>query len=156
MQGMLRRELKSLQLLAHPNIGRVMAVVTDAASQPVGFIMEYLPLPLDDAMQHMTLPQAVHALVEACIGVAVAHDAHVIHSDIKPANMLCSADFSVVKLADFGLAHAVTASLSSVSSARGTPLYVAHAWHGLLLLQLTAMQVHGARAARRRRNVCFN
>ena len=126
MQGMLRRELKSLQLLAHPNIVRVMAVVNDAASQPVGLIMEYLPVPLDDAMQHMTLRQAVHALVEACIGVAVAHDAHVIHSDIKPANMLCSADFSVVKLADFGLAHAVTASLSSVSSARGTPLYVAH------------------------------
>ena len=118
--------------------------------------MEYLPVPLDEAMQHMTLRQAVHALVEACIGVAVAHDAHVIHSDIKPANMLCSADFSVVKLADFGLAHAVTASLSSVSSARGTPLYVAHAWHGLLLLRVTAMQVHGARAARRRRNVCFN
>ena len=126
MQDMLRRELKSLQLLAHPNIVRVMAVVNDAASQPVGFIMEYLPVPLDDAMQRMTLRQAVHALVEACIGVAVAHDAHVIHSDIKPANMLCSADFSVVKLADFGLAHAVTASLSSVSSARGTPLYVAH------------------------------
>ncbi len=91
----------------------------------MGFIMEYVPVPLDEAMQHMTLRQAVRALVEACIGVAVAHDAHVIHSDIKPDNVLCSADFSVVKLADFGLAHAITASLSSVSSARGTPLYVA-------------------------------
>jgi hypothetical protein len=39
---MLRRELKSLQLLAHPNIVRVMAVIIDAASQPVGFIMKYL------------------------------------------------------------------------------------------------------------------
>ena len=125
MHDMLRRELKSLQLLAHPNIVRVLAVATDAASQPVGFVMEYLPLPLDHAMQHMTLRQAVHALLEACIGVAVAHDAHVIHSDIKPGNILCSVDFLVVKLADFGLAHAVTASLSSVSMARGTPLCVA-------------------------------
>ena len=124
MHGMLRRELKSLQLLAHPNIVRVLAVVTDAATQPVGFIMEYLPVPLDEAMQRMSLRQAVHALVEACIGVAVAHDAHVIHSDIKPGNILCSIDFSVVKLADFGLAHAITASVSSVSMARGTPLYV--------------------------------
>jgi hypothetical protein len=41
MRGMLSRELKSLQLLAHPNIVRVMAVITDAAAQPVGFIMEY-------------------------------------------------------------------------------------------------------------------
>ena len=40
MRGMLSRELKTLQLLAHPNIVRVMAVIADAASQPVGFIME--------------------------------------------------------------------------------------------------------------------
>ncbi len=124
MHEMLRRELKSLQLLAHTNIVRVLAVVADAAAQPVGFVMEYLPVPLDEAMQRMTLRQAVHALVEASIGVAVAHDAKVIHSDIKPGNILCSDDFSIVKLADFGLAHSVTASLSSVSMARGTPLYV--------------------------------
>ena len=104
---------------------RQLAVVTDAAAQPVGFIMEYLPVPLDEAMQRMTLQQAVHALAEASIGVAVAHDAKVIHSDIKPGNILCSDDYSVVKLADFGLAHAITASVSSVSMARGTPLYVA-------------------------------
>ena len=40
MRSMLSRELKSLQLLAHPNIVRVMAVITDAAAHPVGFIME--------------------------------------------------------------------------------------------------------------------
>jgi hypothetical protein len=124
MHAMLRRELKTLQLLAHPNIVRVLAVVIDAAAQPVGFVMEYLPVPLDEAMQRMTLRQALHALVEACVGVAVAHDAKVILSDIKPGNILCSDDFSVVKLADFGLAHAVTVSMSAVSMARGTPLYV--------------------------------
>ena len=42
MRSMLSRELKSLQLLAHPNIVRVLAVITDAAAQPVGFIMEYV------------------------------------------------------------------------------------------------------------------
>ncbi len=125
MHDMLRRELKTLQLLVHPNIVRVLAVVIDTAAQPVGFVMEYLPVPLDEAMQRMMLRQALHALVEVCLGVAVAHDAKVIHSDIKPGNILCSDDFSVVKLADFGLAHAVTASMSSVSMARGTPLFVA-------------------------------
>ncbi len=98
MRGMLGRELKWLQLLAHPNIVRVMAVITDAAAQPVGFIMEcvracasvlfwrvcsrdcrYMPVPLDEAMQRMTLRQALHALSEAAIGIAVAHDTHVIH-----------------------------------------------------------------------------
>jgi serine/threonine protein kinase len=124
MQDMLRRELKTLQLLAHPNIVRVLAVINDAASQPMGFVMEYCALPLNEGMQRMTLRQAVHALAEAAIGVAAAHDANVVHSDIKPDNVLCSEDFSVVKLADFGLAHAVTASMSSLSMARGTPLYV--------------------------------
>jgi serine/threonine protein kinase len=125
MRGMLGRELKSLQLLAHPNIVRVMAVITDAAAQPVGFIMEHVPVSLDDAMQRMTLRQAVHALAEASIGVAVAHDAKVIHSDIKPGNILLSEDFTVIKLADFGLAHAISASMSAVSGARGTMLYMA-------------------------------
>jgi hypothetical protein len=129
MRGMLSRELKSLQLLAHPNIVRVMAVVTDAAAQPIGFIMEYCPVSLDEAMSRMSLRQAVHALVEACIGVAVAHDAQIIHSDIKPGNILCSDDFSVIKLADFGLAHAITASMSAVSGVRGTALYMAPELH---------------------------
>ena len=79
MRGMLSRELKSLQLLAHPNIVRVMAVIADAAAQPVGFIMEYVPVSLEEGMQRMTLRQALHALSEAAIGIAVAHDAHVIH-----------------------------------------------------------------------------
>ena len=127
MHDMLRRELKSLQLLVHPNIVRVLAVATDAASQPVGFVMEYLPLPLDHAMQHMTLRQATYVLGEVCIGIAVVHDLNIIHNDIKPGNVLISLDLLDVKLADFGLAHAVTASLSSVSMARGTPLYAAAA-----------------------------
>ncbi len=129
MHDMLRRERKSLQLLAHGNIVRVMAIITDHASQPLGFIMEHMYTNLEDAMQHATLRQAVHAMSEAAIGVAVAHDAQVIHSDMKPGNILCSADFSVIKLADFGLAHAVTSMLSSLSGARGTPLYMAPELH---------------------------
>jgi serine/threonine protein kinase len=120
MHDMLRRELKTLQLLAHPNIVRVLAVINDAASQPMGFVMEYCAVPLNEGMQRMTLRQAVHALAEAAIGVAAAHDANVVHSDIKPDNVLCSDDFSVIKLADFGLAHAITASMSAVSGVRGT------------------------------------
>jgi serine/threonine protein kinase len=125
MHDMLRRELKTLQLLAHPNIVRVLAIITDAATQPMGFVMEYVPVSLEEAMHHMQLRQAVHVMSEAALGLAVAHDAQVVHSDIKPANILCSEDYSSVKLADFGLAHAITASLSAVSGARGTLLYMA-------------------------------
>jgi serine/threonine protein kinase len=125
MHDMLRRELKTLQLLAHSNIVRVLAIITDAATLPLGFVMEYVPVSLEEAMHHMQLRQAVLVMSEAALGLAVAHDAQVVHSDIKPANILCSEDYSSVKLADFGLAHAITASLSAVSGARGTLLYMA-------------------------------
>ncbi len=128
-QHMLKRELTSLHVMAHPNIVRLLAIITGDASQPIGFMMEYLPVSLEDAMHTMTLRQAVHALAEACIGLAVTHDAHLIHSDIKPGNILCSEDFLVVKLADFGLAHAITASMSVVSGARGTALFMAPELH---------------------------
>jgi hypothetical protein len=128
-QAMLRRELKSMQLLTHPNIVPVLSIITDSASQPMGFVMEYVPKSLDQAMQHLTTRQALHVLSEAALGLAVTHDARVIHSDIKPDNILCSADFSTVKLADFGLAHAITASLSSVSGVRGTALFMAPELH---------------------------
>jgi serine/threonine protein kinase len=46
-------------------------------------------------------------------------------SDIKPGNILLSDDFLAIKIADFGLAHAISVSSSKVSSARGTPLFIA-------------------------------
>jgi hypothetical protein len=91
--------------------------------------MEHCAVPLNEAMQSMTLRQSVHALAEAAIGVAAAHDSQIIHSDIKPDNILCSDDFSVIKLADFGLAHAITASMSAVSGVRGTALFMAPELH---------------------------
>jgi serine/threonine protein kinase len=122
----LQRELKSLQLLAHPNIVRIFSVIADAKMQHIGFIMEYLPIALDHAMLRMSTKQAVHALNEIAIGIAAAHDARIIHSDIKPANILCSPDLESVKVADFGLAHVMNnASQSKLSTSRGTPLYIA-------------------------------
>ena len=61
--------------------------------------------------------EALHVRDSACVSHA--------RSDIKPGNILLSEDFSIVKLADFGLAHAISTLMSKVSSARGTPLFIA-------------------------------
>ena len=56
----------------------------------------------------------------------LAHDSQIIHSDIKPDNILCSEDFSVIKLADFGIARDTEATgLTATGRTVGTFAYMA-------------------------------
>jgi serine/threonine protein kinase len=122
----LRRELRALNLLVHGNIVRILAVLTNDLLEPVGFIMEYMPLSVETAMPQLTLTQAINILCGASLGLAVTHDNGIIHADIKPGNILLSDDCSDVKLADFGLSKALTSLLASQSGGvRGTSLFIA-------------------------------
>ncbi|MGC2237862.1 MAG: serine/threonine protein kinase [Pyrinomonadaceae bacterium] len=53
----------------------------------------------------MSLTQALYFLEQVCAGLAFAHEHGVIHRDIKPQNLLLSADKKTVKIADFGVAR---------------------------------------------------
>ena len=53
------------------------------------------PLPLDEALFY---------LEQVCAGLSHAHHCNVIHRDIKPHNLLLTADTKTVKIADFGVA----------------------------------------------------
>src|SRR5438132_6701132 len=53
------------------------------------------PLKLDRALQY---------LQQICAGLAHAHACGVIHRDIKPQNLLLTADHETLKIADFGVA----------------------------------------------------
>jgi eukaryotic-like serine/threonine-protein kinase len=61
---------------------------------------------------------------QAALALAVAHQARVVHRDVKPANILIRRD-GLVKLTDFGIARALDASGHTLhGEVLGTPNYV--------------------------------
>ncbi len=104
-----RREARSAARLSHPNVVPVFDQGEDEGR--VFLAMEYIEgctaREIVEAEGALT-PRAALDLMEAVLtGLAVAHDAGYIHRDVKPENVLI-ADHGPVKVADFGLARAVT------------------------------------------------
>src|ERR1700722_12230008 len=99
-------------------------------------VMEYMEgLDLAEVLQREGRPgleveRAIYFIVQALRGLQVAHDAGIIHRDMKPSNCFVvnkegEADF--VKLLDFGISKVgsgKSASLTQTNSALGTPLYM--------------------------------
>ena len=81
----------------------------------------------DTIRDHGPLPPAQVARIGLGVlaGLRAAHEAGVVHRDVKPANILLSWEGDV-KLADFGIAFAVErAERTQTGVAKGTPGYMA-------------------------------
>jgi len=81
--------------------------------------------------------RAVRLAQQACQSLEEAHDAGIIHRDVKPQNMIVTRvgeDSDFLKVLDFGLARVDTggrAELTRVGSLLGTPAYLApELWRG--------------------------
>jgi serine/threonine-protein kinase len=69
--------------------------------------------------------EAVDILTQACRGLDYAHRNGVVHRDVKPGNLLRTAEGGMVKLADFGIAKAAEQSdITKVGSVLGTAAYL--------------------------------
>lgn len=102
----LRQEARLLGGLVHPHI----VAVTDFGHwrrQPF-LVMEYaeggsLAALLQESGGRLPPEEARRLMAEALSGLAHAHEAGVVHGDVKPANILLTAE-RAAKVADFGLA----------------------------------------------------
>lgn len=122
-----RREARAAARLSNPG---VVAVYDQGAIDGVAYIiMEYVPGPtLRDriASGPLTVAEALEMTSHVLRPLGAAHRAGLMHRDIKPENVLLPADGSVPKVADFGLARAVTeATQTSTGNILGTVAYLA-------------------------------
>lgn len=106
-----QNEAVALDRVRHPNVinrlGHGTAI--DLAGTTFHYIvLEYLPGGDMFALTRtrpLSIQRALFYLEQVCSGLAHAHNCGVIHRDIKPQNLLLTADKEIVKIADFGVAR---------------------------------------------------
>ncbi|MGH8885049.1 MAG: protein kinase domain-containing protein [Egibacteraceae bacterium] len=105
-----RREARHAAALVHPHIVTVFDQGVDGLPY---IVMELVDGPSLRQVLHergrLSPPEALAVLLPVCAALARAHAAGVVHRDIKPENVLIAPDGSP-KVADFGIAHARTAT----------------------------------------------
>ncbi len=110
----LGREAKAAAKLSDPHVVSVLDQGNDG--QTAYLVMELIKgHTLRDVMKSKGAlpPRLAFALIDPVVqGLAAAHDAGLIHRDVKPENVLI-ADDGRIKIGDFGLARAVTTSTST-------------------------------------------
>ncbi len=103
-----QREARSAARLAHHNVVAVFDTGDDDGT--LFLVMEYVPgLTLRDLIRKeapMSPAKALAMIEPVLAALAAAHDAGILHRDVKPENVLL-ADDGRVKVADFGLARAI-------------------------------------------------
>lgn len=130
-----RNEAVALDRVRHPNVinrlGHGTAI--DLAGQTFHYlVVEYLPggdMATLCRKHPLTLERALHYIEQVCAGLEHAHAHDVIHRDIKPQNLLLTADCQTVKIADFGIAK--IEALEGAITRVGTDIYAAPEHHPL-------------------------
>lgn len=121
-----REEARHTALLSHPNIATVYDYgQTDGASWLVMEYVEGEPLSAIIRSDGPQSPRRTAMIVGQCAeALEAAHEAGVIHRDVKPANIMVRPD-GVVKLTDFGIARVADAApMTRTGEVMGTAQYI--------------------------------
>ncbi|MDP4127168.1 MAG: Stk1 family PASTA domain-containing Ser/Thr kinase [Bacillota bacterium] len=106
-----RREAQSAASLSHPNIVSIYDVGKDGDTEYI--VMEYVEgRNLKEIIRDfapLSTDQSINLARQITSAIQNAHEHHIIHRDIKPHNILVTAD-GVAKVTDFGIARAVSSA----------------------------------------------
>jgi serine/threonine protein kinase len=123
-------EARSAGILSHPNIVTIYDILQ---SDDVDYIaMEYVDGPsLEQLRQNWQTPDRATLLNyfrQIADALDYAHRKGIVHRDIKPANIMISGQTpetgSIAKIADFGIAKALSSELTGGGGVTGTPNYM--------------------------------
>ena len=106
-----RREAQSAASLSHTNIVSIYDVGKEGETEYI--VMEYIEgQNLKELIRNyapLSTEQTLNLGIQIAEAIRHAHEHHIIHRDIKPHNILVTAD-GRVKVTDFGIARAVSAA----------------------------------------------
>ncbi len=126
-----KREAEAAGRVEHPHLCTVYeAGVQDGHPFIAMQLVDGVPLTarINEALSSTgSLTERIELIEQVASGLHAAHEAGLVHRDIKPGNILLTRDGRPV-LADFGLARleqADSASLTRTGDLRGTPAYMA-------------------------------
>ena len=128
-QQRFQREVRAAARSNHPHIITIHDV--DLESHPPYVVMEWLAGgTLKEMLQEsktLDWGEALKILLPLCDALAYAHQAGIVHRDVKPANVMFASDEAhTLKLVDFGLAHwDSSARMTQMGHIIGTPAYMA-------------------------------
>jgi len=126
------KEAQRASALNHPNIGSMFDVIEHNGE--LWLVMEYIE---GETLRHRLRRPISHdefftIASQCCEGLEAAHEKGIVHSDIKPENIMITAG-NRVKILDFGVARRawgsnpedVTRSMETMATSGGTPAYMA-------------------------------
>ena len=124
-----RREEEAARRLDHPNVVKALPPIGEKSRMYM--VMEYVEgVPLSQRLEEgrpLPTAQAIDIARQTCEALAYLHAHGVVHRDVKPGNLLLTAQ-GQVKILDFGIAHIEAArrlTMSGLSVSFGTPDYMA-------------------------------
>lgn len=127
-EALIHRFFTERQILAgmeHPNIARLLDGGLTESGQPY-LVMDYIEGTRLDRYcdeHRLSIRERLELLVKICAGVNHAHQNLVVHRDLKPGNILVTAE-GEPKLLDFGIAKVLEPSATAVDHTVNTSLFL--------------------------------